>query len=414
MASLASRSRGPLHRETGILLQAALLVFVFTVVIGILNGTDLVDFSKKTLLGHVHVGTLGWITLCVFAASLWMFSQGEAPGARSILAARALVAAAVLALPLYAVAFTFTFGVTRPILGTAAVAVIAGFFAWVLSRLRSVGPLTTPHWGFLAAIGTSIVGGVIGVLLGLEIAKDWDVLPSGGADAHPGTMVVGFLIPMGLALAEWGLCWPQPARAGRLGFAQMALPFTGGVMLCIGLLIDFIPLAASSTLLEIAGIAIFLKRMWPRLRAVTWLERSSSRLAAVSAVATVFNIALLQYFVARYAGDFDKVPNNQLLALDHVMFIGVMTNAIFALLFATTAEREAPWQRADDAVFWGMDLGLVVFAGGLLFDVTILKQLATPFIGAAVLTAIATYTYRLQLQAERAPAVTATEGSPAG
>lgn len=411
MTGIAPHSRGPLHRETGVLFQAALIVFVYTVVIGVLNGTDITNFGRKTLLAHVHVGTLGWLTMCVFAASLWLFSKGEAPGKRSIAAARALTVVAVLALPLFAVTFMFTFGIMRPIMGAFALATIVGFFIWVLTRLRSVGEMTTPHWGFLAASGTSVVGGVIGVLLGLRIAEGWKVIPSGGEDAHPGTMVVGFLIPMGLALAEWGLTWPKPERAGRLGFAQMALPFVGGVMLCVGLLIDFIPLAASSTFLEIAGIIIFLKRMWPRLRAVTWLERSASRLAAVSAIATVFNIALLQYFVARYSGDFDKVPNHQLLALDHVMFIGVMTNAIFALLLATTDAVDAVWRRADDAVFWAMNLGLVVFAGGLLFDVTVLKQVATPFIGAAVLLAIATFTYRLQLQAERATELVA-ESSP--
>jgi hypothetical protein len=63
------------------LLQVALLIFIFTVVIGILNGTDLVDFDgeqgRRTLLTHVHGGTIGWITLSVFAASLWLFGGGE-------------------------------------------------------------------------------------------------------------------------------------------------------------------------------------------------------------------------------------------------------------------------------------------------------------------------------------------------
>ncbi|KAA0237305.1 MAG: hypothetical protein DYG91_11960 [Chloroflexi bacterium CFX7] len=395
------------------MLQAALIVFTYTVVIGILNGTDVTDFGRKTLLAHVHVGTLGWLTLCVFAASLWLFSKGEAPGRQSMKAARALTAAAVLALPLFAVTFMLTFGIMRPVVGSFALAVIVGFFAWVATRLRHVGDLTTPHWGFLAAMGTSVVGGTIGVLLALRIAEGWRVIPSGGEDAHPGTMVVGFLIPMGLALAEWGLTWPKPERAGRLGFAQMALPFLGGLMLCIGLLLDFTPLVASSTLPEIAGIVIFVKRMWPRLRAVPWLRRSSARLAAFSAGATIFNIGLIQYFIMRYEGDFDRVPDHQLLALDHVMFIGVMTNAILALMLVTTDAADVAWRWAEDAIFWGMDIALIVFVGGLLADADVLKQVSTPVMGAAILLAIATYTYRLQLQAEAAPAL-AAEGAPGG
>ena len=59
----------PLRREVRLLLQVAMAVFVWTVGIGILNGTDVVDFDRKVLLSHVHAGTLGWITTSVFAAS---------------------------------------------------------------------------------------------------------------------------------------------------------------------------------------------------------------------------------------------------------------------------------------------------------------------------------------------------------
>ena len=43
------------------LFRTALAIFVVTVGIGILNGTDLVDFDHQELMGHVHSGTLGWI-----------------------------------------------------------------------------------------------------------------------------------------------------------------------------------------------------------------------------------------------------------------------------------------------------------------------------------------------------------------
>ena len=64
----------PMASEIRLLLQAALALFVITVVIGILNGTDLVDFSHAKLLTHVHAGTLGWITLSALAGSLWPVS----------------------------------------------------------------------------------------------------------------------------------------------------------------------------------------------------------------------------------------------------------------------------------------------------------------------------------------------------
>jgi hypothetical protein len=65
--------------EIKLLLQAGLLIFTFTVGVGILNGLDVIDFSRPMLMAHVHAGTLGWITLGFIAACLWIFSEGQAP-----------------------------------------------------------------------------------------------------------------------------------------------------------------------------------------------------------------------------------------------------------------------------------------------------------------------------------------------
>ncbi|MET0881607.1 MAG: hypothetical protein ABWZ14_08640, partial [Acidimicrobiales bacterium] len=70
----------PYRSQIRLLLATALILFVFTVVIGILNGTDLVDFDRKVLLTHVHVGTLAWITLSVFASTLWLFADRRLEG----------------------------------------------------------------------------------------------------------------------------------------------------------------------------------------------------------------------------------------------------------------------------------------------------------------------------------------------
>lgn len=60
--------------------STALVIFIVTVSIGILNGTDLVNFDHQALMGHVHSGTLGWISLSVFAASLWLFGESGSVG----------------------------------------------------------------------------------------------------------------------------------------------------------------------------------------------------------------------------------------------------------------------------------------------------------------------------------------------
>src|SRR3990172_4416262 len=63
---------------TTALFLAAIGTYVVTVAIGILNGLDLVEFDHNTLMTHVHAGTLGWITLSVFAVCGWMFGAAAA------------------------------------------------------------------------------------------------------------------------------------------------------------------------------------------------------------------------------------------------------------------------------------------------------------------------------------------------
>ena len=63
------------YTEIRWLFSASLLVFVVTVSIGILNGFHFLTLPRQVLLTHVHAGTLGWITLGVFAVCLWLFGE---------------------------------------------------------------------------------------------------------------------------------------------------------------------------------------------------------------------------------------------------------------------------------------------------------------------------------------------------
>ncbi|MGK2928784.1 MAG: hypothetical protein ACSLFO_04320 [Acidimicrobiales bacterium] len=400
----------PLRGEVKLLLQVAMVVFVWTVGIGILNGTDIVDFDRKVVLSHVHAGTLGWITTSVFAASIWLF--GATASGRAVRWGRILTWLSVIVLPVFALTFAYTYDDPRAILGTVALLVIVGVFGWVVMRARQIG-LTTVHLGFLAAVATSVVGGIIGVLLATEIATGRNVVTDGGADAHPATMVVGFLIPVGMALAEWGLRGHDLPLLDRLGTAQVALPFVGGLLLMVGLLFDIDALPPLATLIELGGVAIFFKRLWQPIRSVAWGDRSPGRHAAASAVAIVANIIFLNYLVGANGGDLDLVGTHQILALDHTMFVGVLTNAIFAMLLVATANRTR-WPRLDDLVFAGMNIALVGFVVSLLAESTWLMRIATPVLGLCILAGLVDRTLALvagspELEADVAdvaPAVT--------
>ena len=382
-------------REIRLLLQVALAIFIYTVVIGILNGTDLVDFERKTLLTHVHAGTLGWITISAMAGALWLFAHNQTGPSSHASLARFLAYATPVLIIAYVLAFQTTTGMLRPILGAATGLMLTLFLVWVVVRSRHIAELTVPHIAFLAAVATSVTGALFGVLLGLQLATGDQFLPEGGEDAHPATMVVGFLVPVGMAFAEMGMRGrANLPRAGKLGTAQIAFPFVGGILVALGILLDLIPLVALSLPFEIIGVAILVKRLWPELStAVSGL--TPQRHAAFSVVFLVINVAFFVYLIMTYADDFDATPTRLILALDHMMFIGVITNGVLALAYLLTAARSRFAAAAETPIVVAMNGGLALFALGLIADVAVLKQVGTPIMGVAILAAIVVYTMRL-------------------
>jgi hypothetical protein len=380
--------------EIRLLLQAALVLFVITVVIGILNGADVVEFSHAKLLTHVHAGTLGWITLSALAASLWLFGVGQFSEGQQR-TGRYLAYGAALLVPLYVAAFFTTHGIMRPIIGACVMAVFFVFFGWVYARLRVV-EMTVPHLGVLAAVTSSAVGAILGVLLGIQIARGERVLPEGGEDAHPAMMVIGFLVPLGMALIEWTLRnGKAPLPVTTAGKVQIGLPFIGGLLVMFGLLLDLVPLVALSLPFEIIGVIIMIKRLLPDVTAVDW-GNSLGRFSVVSMIALPLDLVWFTYMLMKYEGDFDLAPEREILALDHLLFIGVVTNAVFALMSIATAARREMWSWVDTVVLVGVNIPLALFWIGLVSDSDHMIQMATPIMGTSILLALLTFTLRLQ------------------
>jgi hypothetical protein len=128
----------------------------------------------------------------------------------------------------------------------------------------------------------------------------------------------------------------------------------------------------------------------------------------------VADIALTAYLVvALITGVFPngELPSNLLVALDHTMFVGVMTNAIFGMIQEATRERRALWPWADDVLFWGMNIGVIGFVVSLLANMSLLEPVFTPLMGLSILVALVASALRM-----RAPGATAeikAEGRPA-
>ena len=388
MARVEALGTHPYLSQIRFMLQSALLIFAYTVVIGILNGTDIVDFSHKTLLTHVHTGTLGWITMSVFAAALWLFGGTVGAGWRDSFA-RFLPATTVVAVIAYNIAFLATLGTARPLMGTLMMVVVVGWVVWIFDAARST-VLSVPRLGILAAVTTLTFGGILGVLLGVMIATGNEILPGDAYASHPATMVIGFLIPVGMALAEWNIR-PEllETKATRAGWLQIGLPFIGGICVTLGLLANSPPLISLSLPFELIGVGIFVKRLWPGLGRVDVAGAKPSFLAAPTVLWLVLNLVMFLYLIVRFQGDFDDVRPGLILALDHMMFIGVMSNSLFAQVRAAAPGAKPAAVRV---LVYAMNVGLAGFILGLLADTALLKQLFTPVMGLGILHGIALFT----------------------
>jgi hypothetical protein len=368
------------------LLFASMTIFVVTVVMGILNGTDLVDLPHGALLAHVHSGTLGWITLSIFAGAAWIFGAAGMP--------RLLRDGSIVAVVLYVAAFWIDVEEIRPFTGALMFAAIVWFAIWVF-QARSGQTLTAPRLSILLASINLVIGGLLGIVLGLAYAGVFDI-SSELAGAHPAMMVVGYLILAGVALDEQLVGGPGTERLTRLGAWQAYLFFGAGIALVLGILFELQPLLGLNLLGEVVGVAFALTRLRRQLAGAGWSTPGPARFGAISILWLVPAVGLIVYLIATYIDDFDAVPVRLLLALDHATFVGILTNAILGLLLVATLARRSIWAWADQLVFWGVNAGLVGFVLGLIGDSPVLKRISTPVMGTAILLGLATAATRLR------------------
>ncbi len=390
-----SLQTSPWRTDIRILLISAMIVFLITVAIGLLNGQRIVQLSSDVLLTHVHAGTIGWITLSVFAISIWVFGIGASQGSHQYIRWSSIIAA--ISVPLYVLAFLSGNFIARAVFGVPVLLVMIAFLGWVVARTGKI-QFGVAQLAILASLLTLVLGGLLGVLLQFQFASASAFLPAGAFGAHPATMVAGYLVLMGMALSELSLM-PDTGKVSRLGIAQVILLFLAGLAIGIGILLNLTPLYGLNTLLALIGVLIFIIRFAPKIIRVNWLGHNSSRFFAISALFVVVNIALTVYLTASLiSGAFpaDAIPPGLLIALDHSIFIGVMTNAIFGLINDATQERRTFWPWAEDVLFWGMNIGVTGFIIAQLSGVLVLERIFTPIMGLSILLGLLTYGLRMR------------------
>ncbi len=378
----------PLDGQVRVTLRVALLIFVYTIGIGILNGLDLVEFSRQQLLSHLHGGTLGWMTLAIIAATQWLFVDQEAAiPERSVRTIRGFAYLAAIAVPLYVLAFATTFGLGRPLGGSATLIALIGVAVWSYGRVREV-TLTVPRLLILLGLTSSVIGGGFGVLNGFAIAFEWTWVPESFFEAHPGTMEIGFTMPVAMGLAEWGMKIGTPDEPpNRWGIAQAVLMMVAFVWVLGFILAGQEEIVGIGIMFGIVAIAIFFGRLRHFVRTTSLFARAPSRHALAGGV--LLGVTMVYIFVAISAvqGDFAAMPRGQTLSFIHLLAVGATTNALLAFVIHLS-RRVSDVSTIDDVIFWGVNIGLIGFVVALTTDVRGLILVFVPIMGLALLVAI--------------------------
>ena len=418
----ATRARAP---DVGALFLAAMAMFAVTAVIGMLNGLDLVAFDHPVLLMHVHAGTLGWITLSVLAACRWLFEDRDAPPltARESALWPVVQWTAIVSVPVFVLTLWLNDSAIRALAALPVFAATIGLLAWLLMRARSVA-LDVPRLGMLAAVTTLTVGAFFGTLVTVEVALNNYPLDLGSAGGgHVTAMAFGYLVLVGMAIVEWRL--RQVAeRLSRWGAVQVGALFVGGLMLAGGAVSGNQVLVSLNLPLQLLAVGIFVARMARPVLATEWLARTPGRFFAAAAVFVVVDIAILMVLIAQLLSgaygpmtqdiELMAIPVWLIFALDHAIFVGVMSNVIFGLALVLAAARSTLWGWADDVVFWGMNVGLIGFAAGLAVESALLKQVFSPIMGAAIVVGLVALAARLVPVQGGAPTEEVVPGAAAG
>jgi uncharacterized membrane protein YjgN (DUF898 family) len=137
-----------------------------------------------------------------------------------------------------------------------------------------------------------------------------------------------------------------------------------------------------------------------RLKPDGWRNAGAGAFPRIAALALVLALALLTVLISwLIAGDieFDALTESQeglILSFDHSMFIGVMTNVLFGVLAVSIGSGRTAL--ANRVLLWGVNIGFVGFAIGLITTTQVLKRISTPIMGAALLYGIVVYFMELR------------------
>ncbi len=356
----------------------AMAVFVVNIVIGILNGADAVEFDRNQILTHVHAGTVGWLTLTIVASTFLLFQAADR---------RLMVGLAVL-VPIYVLAFYTGNFAFRAIGGVALLIAVVWLFIWVW-RMYLAGERTLPRLAVTLGLTVFAYGALVGVLIQVSLAAGITIIPGDSVAAHASAMTFGYLVLAAMGLIEWRLLGTRSLP--MLGLVQVGVLFVGALLFSVTLMIGAVQAGGGINLLSsLIGAGAFAIRILPRALRTDWIAAAPIRHIAVASLWVVLAIVIFMDVVFQFVSGVDPDSLGPLLiAGDHATFIGVVTNVMLGLLAMLVLRASVRTSWIGQVMFWGVNLGLLVFAIGLILDSAEIKRIGAPVMGVVLLFSLA-------------------------
>ena len=360
----------------------AMAVFVVNIVIGILNGADVVEFDQNQILTHVHAGTVGWLTLTIVASTFLLFRATD----------RLLVVALAVLVPIYVLAFYTGNFAFRAIGGVALLIAVFWLVIWVW-RTYLAGERSLPRFAVTLGLTSFGYGAVFGVLIQIARASGVNILPGDAVGAHASAMTFGYLVLTAMGFIEWRLRGTRDLPT--LGVIQIGALFLGGLVISLSLLAGAEQAGGGIYLLtQLIAVVLFVVRIWPKALRVDWVTAQPVRHVALSAVWVPVALVLFMYLVFSFItaadpSDPNALPLNVLIASDHSAYIGIVTNIMLGMLATVVLRADVRRSWVGQFMFWAVNLGLIVFVIGLIMDSAEIKRIGAPVMGIALLISLA-------------------------
>jgi hypothetical protein len=282
---LSSRGAPPWVVTARDLYLVAMAVFVVNIVIGILNGADVVEFDRNQILTHVHAGTVGWLTLTIVASTFLLFRTAD----------RRLMLALAILVPIYVLAFYTGNFAFRAVGGVALLAAIA-WLLWWLWQTYLAGERTLPRLAVVLGLTSFGYGALIGVLIQASLAAGVALLPGDAIGAHASAMTFGYLVLVAMGFIEWRIL--RTRDLPRAGMIQIGALFLGGLVISISLLAGATQAGGGIYLLtQLIAVVLFAIRILPRSLRVNWAAADPIRHFAASSIWVVVALILFMYIV---------------------------------------------------------------------------------------------------------------------